>query len=75
MILKIIAYGFLILAFVLSVIALCGMCKVASDSDDQMERIFRMMVKDQNKGDEPEACDTSDCNTCFWLICTCDEGA
>ena len=51
MILKIIAYGFLILAFVLSVIALCGMCKVASDSDDQMERIFRMMVKDQNNGD------------------------
>ena len=51
MILKIIAYGFLILAFVLSVIALCGMCKVASDSDDQMERIFQMMVKDQNNGD------------------------
>lgn len=54
MILKIIAYGFLILALVLSVIALCGMCKVASDSDDQMERIFQMMVKYQNKGDEQD---------------------
>lgn len=57
MILKIIAYGFLILAFVLSVIALCGMCKVASDSDDQMERIFRMIdawkaEKEINVGDE-----------------------
>ena len=50
--LKIVAYGFLILALVLSVIALCGMCKVASDSDDQMERIFQMMVRDQNKGKE-----------------------
>lgn len=54
MILKIIACGFLILALVLSVIALCGMCKVASDSDDQMERIFQMMVRDQNKGDDQD---------------------
>ena len=51
MILKIIAYGFLILALVLSVIALCGMCKVASDSDDQMEEMWRNKREhDRDKG-------------------------